>query len=164
MTITPFRPKLHRPQPLVVAVPQVALEDVLAGLRSQAGLPVGDLAAMLGVSRRQFYNWVSCENEPDLEQEQRVRRTATLVTRLHEHYPASRLVRAALLTSTVNGSAFDAFKENDLVSAELAVDAVIAVAQKPREGIAPVDRLPYDRERVLIELEHLRGTPRQGDG
>jgi len=162
VTITPPREKVRRPERVQEAVVHVALETVLACMRGQAGLAVGDLAAMLGVSRRQFYNWMGRTNEPDLAQDQRVRRTATLVARLHLHYDHARMVRAALLTPTAHGSAFDALRAGDLSRAERATEA--AMTAVPSESVAASQDLPFDRERVLTELEHLRHAPLQGDG
>jgi hypothetical protein len=153
---------LRRPAMRTAERPNVALEEVLRELRAKAGLPVGDLAAMLGVSRRQFYNWVGREHEPDLEHDQRVRRTATLVERLHAHYREARLVRAALLASTAHGSAFDAFKANRLAVAEEAIEAAMIAGSLP-DSVSPSQRLPFDRDRVLSELEHLRDAAR-GNG
>lgn len=163
--LPPRREQLRRPGPVpAVTLSQVALEDVLGTLRAQAGLPVGDLAAMLGVSRRQFYNWIRRENEPDTAQEQRVRRTAALVTRLHERFVDGRMVRAALLTATPHGSAFDALKADDLTLAEVAAETLTTSGEGLREAAAPSQRAPYDRERVLMELEHLRDGPLRRDG
>jgi hypothetical protein len=162
VTITPPREKVRRPEPVQGAVPHVALETVLAGMRGKAGFAVGDLAAMLGISRRQYYNWMDRTNEPDLEQDQRVRRTATLVARLHLHYGQARMVRAALLTPTAHGSAFDALRAGNLTGAERATEE--AMAAGPSQIIATSQNLPFDRERVLTELEHLRHAPLQGDG
>jgi hypothetical protein len=161
--ITPLRLPLHRPQAEpIVAAPQVDLVQVLRTLREQAGLPVGDLAAMLGVSRRQFYNWVGRDNAPDTGQEQRIRRSAALIAAVHEILGEPRRVRAALLTTTQHGSAFAALKAGDLGIAEAALH--VAAAGPLRDPAAPSQQLPYDRERVLAELEHLRDVPRQGDG
>lgn len=161
--ITPLRRPLKRPQLVrAVATPQVELVEVLTALRAQAGLPVGDLAAMLGVSRRQFYHWIGRENEPDTGQEQRVRRSAALVDELHERFGDSRMVRAAMLAATSHGSAFDALKADDLAGAQAAIAAV--VREQLRDVAAPSQRLPYDREWVLGELEHLRDVPLRGDG
>ena len=163
--LPPRRQQLRRPELApAVAVPQVALEEVLRTLRAQAGLPVGDLAAMLGVSRRQFYHWIGRENEPDTAQEQRVRRTAALVSSLHERFGDGRMVRAALLAATPHGSAFDALKAGDLARADAVVATVSASGEQLREVAAPSQRLPYDREQVLTELEHLRDMPLRRDG
>lgn len=165
VTITPLRIPLRRPDVTPsVASPQVALEDVLTRLRAQAGLPVGDLAAMLGVSRRQFYNWVARENDPDTDQEQRIRRSASLVASLEDRFGDPRTVRAALLATTQHGSAFDALKAGDLEQAEAALAIVTAEQQPLPDVVARSRRRSYDRERVLLELEHLRDVPRQGDG
>jgi hypothetical protein len=163
--LPPRREQLRRPEPApTVASPQVALEEVLGTLRAQAGLPVGDLAAMLGVSRRQFYHWIGRENEPDTAQEQRVRRTAALVATLHERFGDGRMVRAALLAATPHGSAFDALKAGDLALAEVAVATVTTSGERLREVAAPSQRPPYDREQILTELEHLRDGPLRRDG
>jgi hypothetical protein len=165
VTITPFRTPLRRPEALpAVATPQVALEEVLTILRSQAGLPVGDLAAMLGVSRRQFYNWVGRVNEPDTEQEQRIRRSAALIASAHCQLGEPRAVRATLLAPTPHGSAFDALKAGDLKAAESAITVATAGLAPARDVATPSQRRPYDRERVLVELEHLRDVPLRGDG
>lgn len=165
VTITPLRMPLRRPDIApAVAAPQVALEEVLNTLRAQAGLPVGDLAAMLGVSRRQFYNWVGRENDPDTGQEQRIRRTAALVESLHERLGDARTVRGALLATTTHGSAFDALTASDLTGAEAAIAAVIGGEQPPHDIIAPSQRRPYDREEVLEEIAYQRDVPLRGDG
>jgi|GEM_PF-6572111 len=163
VTITPPREKMLRPETARNPVPQVALENVLANMRGQAGLPVGDLATMLGVSRRQFYNWLGRENEPDLHQDQRVRRTATLVAQLHCHYGQPRLVRAALLTPTAHGSAFDELSSGNLGRGEQAIEAAIAAGPSEENAVSS-QIMPFDRDRVLAELEHLRDAPLQGDG
>lgn len=165
VVITPPREKLRRPeaQP-TAAVLQIALDEVLNSLRAQAGLPVGDLASMLGVSRRQFYNWIGRENEPDTTQEQRIRRSAALIAGLHEHFGAARRVRAALLAATSHGSAFDALKAADLATAAAASAAVTTGEQPLPDLSAPSQRRPYDREQVLIELAHSRDVPKRGDG
>jgi hypothetical protein len=161
--ITPLRLPLQRPDlARAQATPQVELVEVLNALRAQAGLPVSDLAAMLGVSRRQFYNWIGRENEPDTGQEQRVRRSAALVDELHKRVGDPRIVRAALLTATSHGSAFDALTADDLASARAAIGAV--AGERLRDVTAPSQHLSYDRERVLGELEHLRDVPLRGDG
>ena len=162
--LPPRREQLRRPQLAPAAAPVVALEEVLRRLRMQAGLPVGDLATMLGVSRRQFYHWIGRENEPDTAQEQRVRRTAALVSSLHDQFGDGRMVRAALLASTPDGSAFDALKVGDLARAESVVANVSGSGEHLREAAAPSQRLAYDREQLLTELEHLRDLPLRRDG
>lgn len=163
VTITPTRERVRRPQVQVVEVaPPIALPEVLSRLRGRAGLPVGDLAAMLGVSRRQFYNWVGGENEPDLEQEHRVRRTEQMVEELAERYQSPRMVRGALLARAEHGAAFDAFRDGDLERAAQALAATVGTT--PRNVPAPSQRVAYDREQVLLELEHQRDVPRRGDG
>jgi hypothetical protein len=161
--ITPLRVPLQRPRlSPALATPQVELVEVLNALRSQAGLPVSDLAAMLGVSRRQFYNWIGHENEPDTSQEQRVRHSAALVDELHKRMGDPRMVRGALLTATSYGSAFDALRADDLARAHAAIDVV--VGEQLRDVATPSQRLSYDRGRVLGELEYLRDAPLRGDG
>jgi hypothetical protein len=140
----------------------IALEEVLNGLRAVAALPVGDLAAMLGVSRRQFYNWLARENEPDTEQEQRIRKTARMIQELFGTMRAPRQVRATLLESTDLGTAYDAFKRGELELAERIIALVIAGESAPTEAIAPNQRFEYDREQVLLEMEHQRDVPRRG--
>jgi hypothetical protein len=163
--ITPLRVPLHRPVTAsAVTAPQVELVQVLKTLRERAGLPVGDLAAMLGVSRRQFYNWVGRENEPDTGQEQRIRGSAALIADLHERLGGPRRVRAVLLAATAHGSVFDALKAGDLATAEAAIAAATGGEQLLRAVAAPSQRRPYDRERVLAELEHLHDAPLHRDG
>jgi Homeodomain-like domain len=159
--VTPWRTKLSTAeQPDRKTVAAAALEEVLRNLRAQAALPVGELAAMLGVSRRQFYNWLQRANEPDLEQEARVRHTAKLVAQLHDAYGESRLVRAALLTPTPAGSAYEALRANDMTAAEAAVTGMVLGLQAPTIVQA---RVSNDRDRILEQLAHLRDAPRQED-
>ena len=163
--ITPLAVPLSRPQVGTAAAEplQVALEEVLGELRRQAGLPVGDLARMLGVSRRQFYNWLALENQPDRPQEERVRGAARLVGRLYEHFTDARLVRAVLLATSDHGTVFGALGDGNLAEAESAIDTVLSSGVESRETVAPSHRTDANRERVLLELSHLRDSARRGD-
>jgi len=174
VTITPQRERLRRPEISVMEVApqvipemvapltvQVALPEVLTKMRAHAGLPVGDLAAMLGVSRRQFYNWVGGENEPDREQEDRVRWTAEMIEGLAQVSETPRRVRGTLLARTDFGTAFDAFSKGELDLAARALEA--AAGLTPRDVPAPSQQVFYDRDEVLLELEHQRDVPRRGD-
>jgi hypothetical protein len=162
--ITPLAAPLRRPA--VGATPtaqRIALEHVLTAMRRQAGMPVGDLAHMLGVSRRQFYNWLARENHPDIRQEARIRGAARLVARVHDHYRDPRMVRAAFLATTEHGSAFEALSDGRLAQAANAIEAVLAAPAAPRTRVAPSQHVDVDRDRVELELLHLRDRPRRED-
>ena len=86
----------------------------LATGRSQAGLPVQDLAAMFGIKRRQFYNLLSGEDTPDIARELRIGRVTNAITQLSELADGnSRKVRTYLLARLDGDSVYDAAVADD---------------------------------------------------
>jgi hypothetical protein len=77
--------------------PPDPLPDLLVRLRRQLDMPVGDLARMLGLGRRHFYN-LSAGGNASRETESRVRTVSAMVTQLHDELDDAELVRAAILT------------------------------------------------------------------
>ena len=154
---------LPKPDTAVEAIPSVGLVETLRRLRSQAGLPVGDLAAMLGVSRRQFYNWISAENTPDVAQHSRIARTAALIEEVRQRVPNARAVREQLLSESAagQGSVYAALRNADLVTAQLLLES--AGPSTSGHRTAPSVAGSYDRTRVLDELEALRDGALRGD-
>ena len=103
--------------PLSLATPTTQLVDVPAALRqarSQAGLPVQDLAAMFGIGRRQFYNLVSGEQHTDDARAPRIARVTDVVERISEWVGGNtRKVRALLLARLDGDSIYDAAVADD---------------------------------------------------
>ncbi len=162
-----FVPPALRPSPpprQLEAPPTLAFNRVLTTMREQAGLPVGDLARLLGISRRQFYNWLSGDNQPDSETEKGVRDVSELIEMLFSHLGDARLVRSALLARTAVGSVFDLLAAGDSQRARSAVELLgeqgvltggtVAGPLAPRSG----------RELAMLELSHLHDGSRRGDG
>jgi transcriptional regulator with XRE-family HTH domain len=82
---------------------------VLQKARTKAGLPVQDLAAMFGIKRRQFYNLVSGEDQPDKDREERISRVANAIGQISDLVNGnSRKVRAALLARISSDSLYNA--------------------------------------------------------
>jgi hypothetical protein len=77
--------------------PPEPLPDLLARVRRQLDMPVGDLARMLGLGRRHFYN-LSAGGNASQETEARVRTVSAMVTQLNDELDDAELVRAAILT------------------------------------------------------------------
>lgn len=142
----------------------ISLGPLLAETRERAGLPVGDLARMFGVSRRQFYNWLSGEHAPDREGEERVRRTAALLAGADVRSAAPRLVRAALLATGAEGSAFDALAAGDLDRGARLLRSALGRGGDELQAAAgqPLERAAAGR--AMLEFEHLRDGSRRGDG
>jgi transcriptional regulator with XRE-family HTH domain len=95
----PASPAAPAPPASVVAPPAVPETARLARrLRDVAGLPVADLAAMVGIGRRQFYNLLE-RGSASLETELRVQHLAAQLERLvHVVGENPDAVRSALLT------------------------------------------------------------------
>ena len=141
-------------------VPPLAFEEVLSQLRSQAGLPVAELAALLGVSRRQFYNWLGSEHLPDFAHEEHARRLAQIIDILHGRFGEARLVRSALLSLSPQGTIYDALRDGDFDRADAAAEAL----PEPAPAKGPVGLSESQRERAMLELSHLRDDSHAGDG
>ena len=73
------------------------LPEILKRLRCQLDLPIGDLARVLGLGRRHFYNLSSGANA-SRETETRVRALSAMVAQLNDELDDAELVRAAVLT------------------------------------------------------------------
>ena len=159
----PSAPKSSPAVPQLEATPTLAFDRVLTTMREQAGLPVGDLARLLGISRRQFYNWLSGENQPDSETEKGTRDTSDLIEMLFSHLGDARLVRSALLARTAVGSVFDLLAAGDLQRARSAVELLGEQGALAEETIASPPPPWSSREQTMLELGHLRDGPRRGD-
>lgn len=92
-------------------------------IRELTRLPVQDVSAMLGIKRRQFYNWL----DGTLPTSDRIRRLFTLrdaASRLNAASGGSpRRVRLALLAPIAGDSVFDAFVADDAGRIHAAVGA-----------------------------------------
>lgn len=144
-------------------VPVVAedLPMVLRELRLQAGLPVGDLAGMLGVKRRQFYNWLNEENSPDPGSETRVRFVADLVNQLHAQLESAKQVRAALLTPVSGRTAYGLISDGHLQAAQAQLESLDSGSLSPRSLGATKKNTSSS---MLLQLEHLRHSLPGEDG
>jgi transcriptional regulator with XRE-family HTH domain len=145
---------------LTTKAPPLAFEEVLTQLRSQAGLSVSDLATLLCVSRRQFYNWLSSEHLPDFAHEEHARRLAQVIDILHGRFGEARLVRSALLSLSPHGTIYDALRDGHFDRADAAAEAL----PEPASAKGPVGLSESQRERAMLELSHLRDDSHAGDG
>jgi hypothetical protein len=153
----------RRHAPVVSTDIGTAIVDVPASLqstRSQAGLPVQDLAAMFGIKRRQFYNLLSSEQETESERAQRIARVAEAVARVSGWVDGNtRKVRALLLARLDGDSIYDAAVADDegrLSSAiERAYSAAAAGTRLPRRP-APSNRATAEEASAV--REYLRAT------
>jgi transcriptional regulator with XRE-family HTH domain len=119
------------PAPVVEADTTVAIDipAALQNARSQAGLPVQDLAAMLGIKRRQFYNLMSGQDTPDPSRERRIARIADAVRRISDAVDEnSRNVRTLLLARLDGDSVYDAAVADDNIRFDAATERAIAAA------------------------------------
>lgn len=90
----------------VIAEPHVPdLRSVLEDLRRMVPLPVDDLAAMVGIKRRQFYNLLAGRRGAPSEREQWIRQLHDEVERLARAAGDDQRLRAAVLTP-IDGSTF----------------------------------------------------------
>jgi hypothetical protein len=101
------------PLPLDAPTPVLDIPAALQQARSQAGLPVQDLAAMFGIKRRQFYNLTSGEQQPEPDREPRITRVTDAINKVSEWVGNSRKVRALLLARIDGDSIYDAAVADD---------------------------------------------------
>ncbi len=136
-----------------VGIAAEPLPEVLQAMRAQAGLPVGDLAGLLGVKRRQFYNWLSEENSPDPGAETRIRQVAELIEGLFAQLGSGKQVRAALLTPVEGRTAYR------LISDERVDEAAEQLGSLDLGSLAPRplgSRVKRTSENTLLQLQYLR--------
>lgn len=95
---------------------------------------------------------------PHEPQERRLRQAAELVARVTAAVGDPASTRAALLTRTIHGDAFEALSRNDPDSASAAIGEVL------KRGVTPPRQYADERiDRALVELEHLRDDMARGD-
>jgi transcriptional regulator with XRE-family HTH domain len=139
------------------ATPPVVL-DVPAALqqaRSQAGLPVQDLAAMFGIKRRQFYNLVSGEQQPEHERQPRIERVVDAVNKVSEWVGGnSRSVRRLLLARLDGDSLYDAAVADDGVRLDAALERAFTAAA---QNLALPRRVPPSSRSTQREAAAVRG-------
>lgn len=117
--------------PMVLDVP-TALQQA----RSQAGLPVQDLAAMFGFSRRQFYNLVEGKQNTDEERAPRIARVTDAVERVSDWVGgSSRKARSLLLARLEGDSVYDAAAVDD-------ADRLDRALERAHAAFARIDALP----------------------
>jgi len=136
------------------------LPDALKLARSQAGLPVQDLAAMFGIGRRQFYNLVSGDQTTDDDRVARIARVAEAIGKVSDWVgPNSRRVRTLLLARIEGDSIFDAAvadDENRLANAlERAYSAAAQATALPHR--VPPSQRATSAEATAIR-DYLRAT------
>lgn len=120
-----------------------AMLDVPAALRearAQAGLPVQDLAALFGISRRQFYNLVSGEQSTDGGRAPRIARVAAAIHEASLMVGGNRRRTRQLLIARLHGdSIYDAILVDDQERVGLALERAAAAL---RDGESLRHRLP----------------------
>lgn len=135
------------------------ITTTLQRARSQAGLPVQDLAAMFGVKRRHLYNLMSGEATCDAARERRIGRVAELVARLSEQSNGnSKSVRSAILARIDGDSVYDAAVSDDEDRLALATDRALEAIGGP---IRPDRLAPFQRAssaEAAAVREFLRST------
>ena len=140
------------------------MTDLPAALRitrQSAGLPVQDLAAMLGIKRRQFYNLASGE-EPDNSCEDRIFRVANAIGKISDLVEGnSRHVRAALLAYIGNDSFYDAAVSGNERRLDNALDQALAAIRcgvKIQRRLAPSNRARPTKAEAVAMREFLRAA------
>lgn len=120
-----IEPDFHEQEIDAPAAPE-QLPEVMAQLRRQLALSIGDLAHMLGLSRRHFYNLASGANA-SRETETRVRTIAEMTTRLDAELSDAELIRAAILTpvGTPSLTFYEVAEQGDLDALRTVLDALI---------------------------------------
>jgi transcriptional regulator with XRE-family HTH domain len=140
-----------------------AVLDVPAALRearAQAGLPVQDLAALFGISRRQFYNLVSGEQNTDASRAPRIARVADTIRQASLYAGGNRRRTRQLLLARLHGdSIYDATLVDDQERVGLALERAAAAI---RDGQSLPHRLPPSgratpREAAAVR-EYLRAS------
>jgi len=120
-----------------------ALVDVpvlLQEARQRAGLPVQDLAAMFGFSRRQFYNLASGEQNTDDDRAVRIARIRDAIVQVSELVDGNSRQTRQLLLSRLEGDAiFDAAAAHDYLRLLRGVTRAVELV---RQGQTLGHRLP----------------------
>jgi hypothetical protein len=146
-----------------------ALFDVAAGLqsaRSQAGLPVQDLAAMFGIKRRQFYNLLSNEQETEPDRVPRIARVTDAIAKVSSWVGGnSRNVRALLLARLDGDSIYDAAVAGDEARIASAIERAYSAAAQGSSlahRVVPSNRAtPFEAAAIR---EYLRSTRDESSG
>lgn len=124
-------PAEAEPAELVAAAQQI---------RALTKLPVQDVGAMLGIKRRQFYNWLDGTSEPPSDRIRRLFALLDAASRLSAVAGGdARRVRLALLAPIAGDSVFDAFAADDAERIEASVEAA---ERALLEGARLVRRVP----------------------
>lgn len=127
--------------------------DTLNETRSHAGLPVQDLARMLGIKRRQFYALISGEDAPDEAQQKRIFRVCTAIGQISALVNGnSRKVRNALLVRLDGASLYNAAVSGDEISLEAALKRALAAI---RDGVK-IRKQPFPSNRADLSAAGLR--------
>jgi hypothetical protein len=130
------------------------IPEALKRARSQAGLPVQDLAAMFGIGRRQFYNLVSADQTTDDERAVRIARVTEAVGKVSEWVgPNSRKVRALLLARIEGDSIYDAAVADDDLRLEQALERAYSAAA---QAATLPRRLPPSQRSTPEEAQAIR--------
>ena len=157
--ITPTSVEAAPPsQPTTLASPEPQLAEVAGRIRDLTGLPVADVAAMVGIGRRQFYNLLG-GGSASLETELRVRHLAALLDRLTGVVGEEpEAVRSALLTpvGAPARSVFEVALAGEDAKFEEALDALLDRIERrglrqvpravPRQGIPSTQQRDGGRE------------------
>ena len=142
-----------------------SIADLTKSMRDAIDLPVQDVARMIGVGRRHFYNLMKGETKKlDTEKESRLRRLVQALRELSDGLGNPELVRAAVLTPLPDGTTFfDAASGGEPEQIEQAIVAVrekiseqqLAYGALPPSGALPPD---FDGWEQAVELLGMRGT------
>jgi hypothetical protein len=109
------------------------LAELVGSLREISGLPASDVAAMIGVKRRQLYNLLE-SGRASVERERWIGRLHAALTRLHEAAGGEQTrVRASLLTPMADGrTLFDVACQGDAPALGRAAETLVAELRSGR--------------------------------
>jgi DNA-binding NarL/FixJ family response regulator len=145
------------------------LVEAAQQIRELTRLPVQDVSAMLGIKRRQFYNWL----DGTLPTSDRIRRLFALrdaVSRLSGAAGGDpRRVRLALLAPISGDTVFDAFVADDATRIEASVGAAVRALAEGRRLVRRVPpsararSAPGAAEELRLERDSLGLYPHSAD-
>jgi hypothetical protein len=151
--------------PLTEAAPQLALAEAAEQMRGYVDLPVEDLASMVGLRRRQYYNLMrgKATSMKSSEGERRLRLLHRFLGELHGQLEDARAVRGAVLMPLDElelRSFFDVAAEagvDDLPTAYHALSDALSKGATPRtDRLAPSNTVAADDPRWADVADFLR--------
>lgn len=128
-TVIPTAVVAEAEPPVFEDVPELALRsttDCLLAARRLSGLPVADLAPLIGVKRRQYYNLLDGKDVPPPDRERRIRRVADAIERVFGAAGSAAMTRSALLTHVEGDTINDAMARAEWKRVDELIDQLLA--------------------------------------